>query len=422
MSLLEYVQCVKKKNEKQYSVLSEKYKPETLSDFIGNFKQIQEIHKWFKSNDRLLLLLGHVGCGKTTLIDLFCKLYNKNIHRNSNIQKRSKKDLTKWYDNIKNASSNNIAIVDEIETIIARTEAMPLSELQKWTIEGSIKIVFIGDCLIQNKLKLFSKNKECTTIILEYPDTKQLYRHCMNIIDKENISYTNDDYIRLKNIINSKKSDPRSIIDQLYMSKMSIETKNKDIELYDAFKLMIDENTPFKDKLRIFGIDTGTIPILFQENYIDKKLTLEERLNIVTNMAFGDMFHKNMFSLTTNIQNDIYGCMSSIFPELYNKNITEPRFGLIWTKQSSKLQKQKYISQFYQKTSCPFYSHSDIHFLNEIIRHYTKGENKYMIDSLMQNEFSEVCVDDWFDIYVCIQLYEEKNMAKKVFVSNMRKM
>ena len=87
MSLLQYFEKKEQVCDIQQNVLSLKYAPKTLSEFMGNYKQIQQIHAWFsQTNKKCLVLTGPIASGKTTLINLFSKAYKKHLHRKHNKQ------------------------------------------------------------------------------------------------------------------------------------------------------------------------------------------------------------------------------------------------------------------------------------------------------------------------------------------------
>ena len=55
-------------------LLSQKYSPTCIDAFLGNESELEVIDKWFMSNNEGgLFVYGKSGCGKSCLVELFCK-------------------------------------------------------------------------------------------------------------------------------------------------------------------------------------------------------------------------------------------------------------------------------------------------------------------------------------------------------------
>ena len=78
----------------------EKYRPKTLSEYLGNKDIIEQVKGWitkFKNKDekveRFLLLHGKPGIGKTTLAHIIFNEYNYDIVEINASEQRSKKKI-----------------------------------------------------------------------------------------------------------------------------------------------------------------------------------------------------------------------------------------------------------------------------------------------------------------------------------------
>jgi len=428
MSILSFFEKKESVKDKTYETLSEKYAPISLSEFMGNYKSIQMIHTWFQSKKPALLLVGPCGSGKSKLIELFIKYYNINSYENNSTNKRSKKELSLWYEKLKR-NTDMILIIDELETLVTKNENMTVTELAKWIHPSYIRIIFIVNIHVLNKVNGLKLNPLCSTVYVDYPDPKSLYAKCLHIFENESIDYTNETMTKLKNYIANLRCEPRSIIDGLMMMESIEHEKDQEYDIYNAYQLIMDKSINLDKKMIVFSVDSGTIPILFHENYIDMNLSITERCKVGEYMANADVFHKKVFMHVSKQYMDIYATMSSIFHELIHNetNKNQPRFGLIWTKQSAMYQKKKYITCISQELKSPFVTQKDLFHKYLIFKHIVNEYRKDFTDIRPIQSFIDEnkieTIDTLFYIYICFNTSETiekkssdvKTLTKKLF-------
>lgn len=369
---------------KQELTIAERNAPSQLSEFLGNYKQIQEIEQWFSlcGSTTGLLVTGPTGCGKTTLISLACQKYGKNAYVLDSSHKRTRKEMNDVFRKVKHFTNNGIMIIDDMETLVNKSDSASMSELAKWTLEeNTIKVIYVTNSVYINKMSAIST--VCKTVHLEYPTTSVLFTHCLDIVEREGIDLSDTQLIRLKQMIASQR-EPRSVINNLCMIDV-VYNSSKDIhmDIYDTYRMLLDKDVSLDKKLRYFAVDSGTIPIIFQENYVDFSHSLSETdlVNISRSMSVADVYHKKMFTSCSTLCVDTYGCLSCIFPMLYthpdvknDKVYKSPRFGLIWTKQSAMYQKKKYWYRFQEHYTQPI-TNDCMGFMNDV---YKKLTTDYM--------------------------------------------
>jgi hypothetical protein len=430
MSILSYFDKKDTFRDREYATLSEKYRPETIQEFMGNYKAIQIIHGWFAStNKRALLVSGPCGSGKTTLVDLFTKYYKKNVFVNCSNNKRSKKELTLWYEKIKN-NTESVLIVDEMETLVTKNENMSISEISKWISSSTIRIIFISNSIVTNKMTVLKENPLCTSVVVEYPDHKTLFRKCMSILEQEKVAFDDERLMGIKTYIVRMNCDPRSIMDGLMISDLTCSEKDRDHDIYEAYQIIMDPEVGLASKMRIFGVDSGTIPVLFQENYIDTDLSLHERCVVSQSMSNADIFHKKIFMHTSNAYVEVYAAMSSIFSEMIRSKCRResgrPRFGLIWTKQSAMCQKRKYLQTISQHLKTPFFNTMDYFYMHAYVKRIVDEFRELQEDLTQMKAFVDNYeiqnIEILFHIYVSFNVTDTnpkktdtKPLTKKMF-------
>lgn len=419
------------------ATIAERHTPTCLSDFMGNYKQIKEMDQWFSGLDTQkksgLLVSGPTGCGKTTLVSLMCTKYGKNAHVMDSSHKRTRNELNAFFKRVKRFTTHGIIVLDDLDTLINKSDSVSMSELAKWAMEEhSVHVIYVTNSIYINKLTAISS--VCTTIHIEYPTTSTLFTKCLAIAESESIVLSDTNLLQLKQMINANK-DPRVVINGLsLLDVVHGSTKDIHMDIYNTYRLLLDADTDLDTKLRYFSVDSGTIPIIFHENYVDFVHSLSDEImaNISDSMSIADMYHKNMFTSTSTLCVETYGCLSSVFPSLYthpdikkDKVYKSPRFGLIWTKQSAMYQKSKYWSRFQEHYTCPI-THDNIGYMNDIYKHMIKDYTSKKTEAKKERIRSFLNLYDIrtaqhaelaFDMYNSynVQL-ESKTITKKSFI------
>lgn len=398
------------------------YNKNTL-EFIGIQEQIELLKNWMSSNTMKtgLILHGPIGCGKTSACLMSCNEKNIHYYIRDSVKKRSKKDLTLYYEQICNFNKC-ILIMDDMD-ILANGEFIPVSDLYKWiklnnSSRTKIKIIFIISSVYLKKLKDFSKI--CDYIEFKYPTYTQFSKKC----SKYKFSKTD-----MKEITTFYKNEPRSILNKLNnnLNLSSLQSTNIDYDMYDSYNLMFSDLLLI-EKIRIFYKENGTIPIIFQENYYDWKLSNKSYYVLSKFLSDADMFHKQMFSSNLYLNIDIYAIMSTLLPIEYIKskyNIikqkpkTKPRFGLLWTKQSAMYQKKKFIQNIENNiTDSPTVDMNKLYEFRQDIEKVMQNKNQTDVLNLLED--NNWTVSQAYSLFNLFNFTDDDVDKKKQFKSLMK--
>lgn len=424
----------------KYATIAERHTPTQTNGFLGNYKQIKELDEWFVKGKKNLLLLGPTGCGKTSLINVLCKKHDKTMYIQNSFQKRTKMELFKYYESVKHFSKRGVFVFDEMESFVNKSDNISICEISKWQVDETkpvIRIIFIANSTYRNKLAAIAAISQ--TVYLEYPNPKQLFSKCLEIIEKEKIDTTDDDILRLKHTISSLK-EPRMIFNSLNMIACADARKDEHLDMYDIYRLLLDSDESLDKKMRYFQCESGTIPIIMQENYIGAHLdiTIDDMCDISDSMSNADIYHKQIFVNNDFTQMSMYACLSSIFCPLMNitdvkthRVYKSPTFGQIWTKVSASYQKRKYWLRFDESVSNPQINlnhNSSVSYMNDMYKHLLSfGEPQdvsdfvtfYNIDAKSRRDFA-------FDLYNSFNVNQNgvdaKTMTKKAFMTHVNKL
>lgn len=426
MDLVDYFGIVKKKQSVDHGCLSIKYKPNNVNEWMQNKMQIERIKFYFKQTEKkALVIYGPTSSGKTSIARLISETLQYNIFENTTINKRTRKDLETIFNKICKFT-NGVFIIDDVESMFQKNESVSVSFLSELLFNPivNIKIIIIIHQVYYSKLHSIINN--CIAVQLEYPDPKTLFVRCIDILDQEKTTYTDEHLLKIKKVIAQYNCEPRSVIDALsgnmYMDNI-LECKRIDVDIYDAYRKIVSPTVPLHQKYIAFTIDTGTIPILLQENYID--MNIPDVRNIVNCMSLADIFHKQIFtSISGDFNRFIYFILSSAFHSLYSicntssTYYTKPRFGLIWTKQSAMYSKRKYINNACSDIKFkPFVSNNMTMLrVNNLMKHSIKRQTMktFVTDYNIQSADTAFQLYNSFTLYD--QVYKEKAMIRKNFL------
>ena len=109
---------IKTYKNKELYLWSDKYKPKTIEDMVGNKKNIETIKKWlsdFKQNkkniQRALFISGPPGIGKTTIAHLILKHFDYEIIEFNASDVRSQKSVRENL--IKTLNTTNVSLMKD---------------------------------------------------------------------------------------------------------------------------------------------------------------------------------------------------------------------------------------------------------------------------------------------------------------------
>lgn len=308
-----------------------KYKPNNVSEIIGNKQQINLFNKWIldlnTKKNMSIIISGEYGIGKTLIVKLLLEQngYNvKNISSNEIKDYRLYDDFYDYYNfnksiysklSFKNHISTKVALIfDEIENITLCSEKKYILEIYKDNNKyKSFPLIFITNN--RHSKLLYDLKKNCAEIMFLKPSYDDLVKLGNHICNFENIivesfdkiiEFSQYDIRRFINIlqelsyhrINNKITD--LIIDEFIIKSKE---KNIDIGLFEATYKILNNYTNYDNILKLYETEKVLLPLMIHENYIKKVLfntsSIEDSLNIIIKIS-------NSISRADNIETSIY--------------------------------------------------------------------------------------------------------------------
>lgn len=312
---------------------TDKYKPNTLSEMIGNDAKLKSIHNWFKTfnnpkSKKILLLSGPPGIGKTTAANLALKEYNYNIIEFNASSIRGPKNIRDIFDKVlgynsvidmfKAGKMPTGIIMDEIDTLCSGGDKGGMTEFLNIIKSRKTKNEFNINNPIICTYNEFSDKKltELKNLSFEIKMSKPNVINLEEVVDKIEkgegmniepsakiiiIQHSMGDIRRLINILYDIYTLHKSELITLDIVDTMVNTfvkKDVDIQIFEMTRNILNTELSNNNLLNYYDSDRLQLPMMLHENYINsiynKDIPVDEKFNKI--LECSEAF----------IENDIY--------------------------------------------------------------------------------------------------------------------
>lgn len=298
------------------------------------------LQQWYSNsiqkNDKSLLIIGPTGCGKTTLIELFCKqqeirLLNLKINDNKT-KKQLIKEIEYFVDYsceffFKSEKVKKLILIDEYQNasndILSTTDIIELKE-------KGIPIVIISSDSKGSKLSEFKKN--CEVYYINEIPALTLRKWITSL--KVHLTES-----QIKYLIENCKSDKRMILNVLHFINIphfDIESflknyhKDIDINIFEFTKKLFDDLDCINidDIFRMYDNDGFIVSNLVHENYLDYNQDIHAIAKASDSISSGEIFFSDTYESNRSFLPDAHCINAIVIPSFFSKSMNNQK-GLV---------------------------------------------------------------------------------------------
>jgi replication factor C small subunit len=202
------------RNKKEHTLWTEKYRSQTLEDYVGNEQIKTTISQYLGQNDiQNFLFFGTPGTGKTTLAKLIvnsldCDYMYINASDENGID--TIRDKVKGFASVASFKPLKVVILDEADYITINGQAALRNVIETY----SRTTRFILTCNFIERV-IDPLQSRCQVLKIVPPSKKDVAKHIVNILKKEEVTYENQDII---DVVNYYYPDVRKVLNTLQAS------------------------------------------------------------------------------------------------------------------------------------------------------------------------------------------------------------
>jgi DNA polymerase III delta prime subunit len=273
-------------NTNTNSIWAERYRPTSLSDYVGNDVLKEKVKQYINENDiPHLLLYGGAGTGKTTLAKLITKSIKCDVLY---INASDDNGIDTIRVKIKNFASTigfnglKVIILDEADYLTAAGQAGLRNTMETY----SMNTRFILTCNYHERITEPIQSR-CQSYAIHPPTKKDVAANLVKILQKENVKFDKESVVLL---VNSHYPDIRAIINTTQRGVINAELKlaKEDVLQGDIKSKLIDmlKNT---NKKQAFTDIRQLVADNSLKNFSDLYTEMYEKVDVYAGNAQGEV-------------------------------------------------------------------------------------------------------------------------------------
>ncbi|MFH0889526.1 MAG: replication factor C large subunit [Candidatus Aenigmatarchaeota archaeon] len=271
-------------------MLTEKYKPKSLDEVVGQNQVIIKLEHWFshwKRGEKCLFLCGPPGIGKTCVIEAFAAEKNLELIEMNASDYRTAEQISKVAGNASAMASltnrKKLILIDEVDNLDRHETVTPLVNLIK---NSGFPIVLTSNDAWNIKIRPLHAVSEIIHMrrVMSFSVTKKL----KEISAAEKLNSTDD---HIKAIAAQCAGDLRSAINDL--ESFSSETyRERRSSIFDAVRTILKTNSAkdAKTAISLLSEDPEYVFWWVENNVIEEYKNPNDLANAMKTLALADLF------------------------------------------------------------------------------------------------------------------------------------
>jgi replication factor C small subunit len=208
-------------SRKEHTLWVEKYRSQTLEDYVGNETIKKSIQQYLNQNDiQNFIFYGPAGTGKTTLAKLIVNNLDCDyIYINASDERgiETIRDKVQGFASVASFKSLKVIILDEADFLTIQAQASLRNIIETF----SRTTRFILTCNYVERI-IDPLQSRCQVLKIVPPSKQEIANHIHTILSKENVEIESND---LKSVVNRFYPDLRKMLNTLQMSSDGSEIK-----------------------------------------------------------------------------------------------------------------------------------------------------------------------------------------------------
>jgi replication factor C small subunit len=208
-------------SRKEHTLWVEKYRSQTLEDYVGNETIKKSIQQYLNQNDiQNFIFYGPAGTGKTTLAKLIVNNLDCDyIYINASDERgiETIRDKVQGFASVASFKSLKVIILDEADFLTIQAQASLRNIIETF----SRTTRFILTCNYVERI-IDPLQSRCQVLKIVPPSKQEIANHIHTILSKENVEIELND---LKSVVNRFYPDLRKMLNTLQMSTDGDEIK-----------------------------------------------------------------------------------------------------------------------------------------------------------------------------------------------------
>jgi len=270
-----------------------KYRPNKLSEFVGNEQVIQPFLKWLltwnpnSKKGSCALIYGQNGVGKSLLVDLMLKKHCYHAIHLAPDDERSKEQIQQTIKpllHIKKTfdDEENVLIVSDIDSNSG--DHGFIGAIIECIKETEIPIICICDDKFNQSLKPLLSH--CFDIKMVKPKYAEIYPLVYKVVTEEKIKIGKPSVDKL---IEQANGDIQFILNSLQLGvKKNVNTKDiQSANIFDTTGKLLNMDASFNDKYATYWLAHDIHTLMIQENYIGSIMGAKDQVKCLENIVCG---------------------------------------------------------------------------------------------------------------------------------------